>query len=248
MRFVLAFLLLLAAPARAATVPPPDPARFAADIRAFEVADSLAPAPRAAIVFYGSSSICMWHDRLATDFAPLRVVGRGFGGSTMSEAAHYFDRVVVPLLPSTVVIYEGDNDIEMGRTPGEVVRDFVRLSGRLHAKLPRTRLVVLSLKPSPARWVNWPAMRATNARLAALCRRDPARMKFVDLATPLLGSDGQPRPELYLEDRLHLAPACYDAWRGTLFPILVDFVGLEPQSEFRDQVLASPRIQSNLPR
>ena len=222
MRFVLALLLFATFPAHAAAVPPPDPARFEEEIRAFARADSLAHASRGAIVFYGSSSIRMWHDRLADDFAPFVVIGRGFGGSTMSEAAHFVDRVIVPLRPWAVVLYEGDNDIEMGRTPDELIRDFARLTARLRAKHPATHVFVLAIKPSEARWARWPQAQEANARLAALCRRSPERMTFVDVATPLLGPDGRPRPEMYLADRLHLAAAGYDAWRDALFPVLRD--------------------------
>lgn len=220
MRFVLALLLVLAAPARALAVPPPDPARFAEEIRAFARADSAGIAEVRPVVFYGSSSIRMWHDRLAADFAPLPVVGRGFGGSTMSEAAFWVDRVVAPLRPWAVVLYEGDNDLEMGRTPDEVLRDFDLLVAKLRATSPSTHLFVLSIKPSEARWAKWPAMRETNARLAAVCARSPERMTFVDVARPLLGDDGRPRPEMYLEDRLHLTARGYDAWRSRLIPVL----------------------------
>ena len=221
MRFVLALLAALALPAPAPAVPPPDPARFADEIRAFASADSAMPAPRGAVVFYGSSSIRMWHDRLAGDFSPIPVVGRGFGGSTMSEAAFHLERAVVPLAPSVLVLYEGDNDIEMGRTPGEVLGDFATLAARLHRRLPAIRLIVLSIKPSPARWSKWPAMRETNARIAALCRRHADRMTYVDVGSPLLDTEGRPRPEFYLEDGLHLSPAGYDAWRDALRPVVL---------------------------
>ena len=91
---------------------------------------------------------------------------------------------------------------------------------KLRARLPTVRLFVLSLKPSGARWSKWPAMQATNAKLAAACRRPGSRMTFVDVASPLLGADGLPRPAMYLEDHLHLAAPGYDAWRAVLGPVL----------------------------
>jgi len=224
MRFVLALLLVLAAPARGLAVPPPDPARFADEVRAFARADSAGIGEVRPVVFYGSSSIRMWHDRLAADFAPLPVVGRGFGGSTMSEAAYWVDRVVAPLRPWAVVLYEGDNDLEMGRTPNEVLRDFDLLVAKLRTTSPSTHLFVLSIKPSEARWAKWPTMQETNARLAAVCARNPRRMTYIDVTRPLLHDDGRPRPEMYLEDRLHLTSRAYDSWRTILDPILRDAV------------------------
>jgi lysophospholipase L1-like esterase len=217
MRRLLAALILCAftaAPLRAESVPPPDPDRFAAEIAAFVQADSIAPPPPGAIVFYGSSSIRMWHERLAADFAPLPVVGRGFGGSTMSEAAHWVGQVVVPLSPRAVVLYEGDNDIEMGRSPADVLVAFDSLAARLHAAVPAARVYVLSIKPSGARFKKWPKMREANRRLEARCRRERARFEFVDVATPMFDPMGMPRRELYLDDRLHLSAKGYDLWAG----------------------------------
>lgn len=239
--------LQLAAPVaafgRGSRVPrvlPPDPRRFESEILAFAAADSAARPPEGAVVFYGSSSIRMWHDRLAADFAPLRVVGRGFGGSTMSEAAWWVDRVVAPLRPWAVVLYEGDNDIEMGRLPTHVVADFDLLVAKLRTKVPGVRIFVLSIKPSGARWAKWGKMQATNAMLAAACGRPDSRMTFVDVATPMIWG-GLPRPEMYLEDRLHLTPAGYDAWRSVLQPKLREAAEVAPDAALVS--LPAPRIR-----
>ena len=212
LRFLLA-AALLAPCGLAHAVERPDPARFEAEIRAFEVADSTAPAPRGAVVFYGSSSLRLWHPRLAADFPGITVVGRGFGGSTMGEAVHFLPRAVAPLAPRAVVLYEGDNDIEMGLTPDQVMADFDTLLARLWRAMPEARVYVIAIKPSGARRERWPAMRETNRRFAERCKRDKKRLAYVDVATPMLGKDGRPRPELFLEDRLHLNARGYDLWR-----------------------------------
>ena len=208
--------LLLASLVLAGTVhavAPPDPARFAADIRAFEVADSMFRAPSGSIVFYGSSSIRMWHPRLADDFPQLTVLGRGFGGSTMSDAAHFADRVIRPLAPRAVVLYEGDNDIEMGRTPAEVLADFDALLARVQWP---TRVYVIGIKPSAARWAHWPRAQEVNRGFAMRCRREPKRLFYVDIAGPMLNDEGKPRPELFLDDRLHLSASGYNLWRDVV--------------------------------
>ena len=45
------------------------------------------------------------------DLAPLTVIPRGFGGSTMHDLLHYVNRIVVPYRPRAIVVYEGDNDM-----------------------------------------------------------------------------------------------------------------------------------------
>lgn len=41
-------------------------------------------------------------------------------------------------------------------------------------------------------------------------------MTYVDVATPMLGADGRPRPELFVEDDLHLNETGYGVWESVL--------------------------------
>jgi lysophospholipase L1-like esterase len=47
-------------------------------------------------------------------------------------------------------------------------------------------------------------------------------LSFADLATPLLGADGQPDPALFLDDRLHLDAVGYAVWAKALRPALLN--------------------------
>jgi lysophospholipase L1-like esterase len=38
----------------------------------------------------------------------------------------------------------------------------------------------------------------------------------VDVASPMLGGDGRPKPELFVEDGLHMTPAGYDIWTAVV--------------------------------
>jgi hypothetical protein len=93
-----------------------DPARFEAEIRAFEAADRTSPPPFGGIVFIGSSSIKNWTD-VAADFPGVPVLNRGFGGSTLADVVYYADRILLPYRPRLVVLYAGDNNLASGRTP-----------------------------------------------------------------------------------------------------------------------------------
>jgi lysophospholipase L1-like esterase len=196
------------------------PARFEAEIAAFEAADRARPPAPGGIVFVGSSSFRMWTS-LAAAFPGQRVVNRGFGGSTLPEVLHAAPRIVLPHRPATVALYAGDNDLDEGRTPAQVLGDYRAFAALLRAGLPGVRIVVVSIKPSPARWALAAAAREANALLAAEIARDP-RARFVDVFTPMLGADGLPRPELYTEDRLHMTPAGYGIWRAALAPVLAE--------------------------
>ena len=196
------------------------PVRFETEIVAFEAADRARPPVPGGIVFVGSSSFRMWAD-LAQAFPGLHVVNRGFGGSTLPEVLRAAPRIVLPHRPATVALYAGDNDLEEGRTPAQVLADYRAFAALLRASVPEVRIVVVSIKPSPARWLLAGAAREANALLAAEIARDP-RARFVDVFTPMLGVDGLPRPELYTEDRLHMTPAGYAIWRAALAPVLAE--------------------------
>ena len=116
-----------------------DPARWEADIAAFEAQDRLSPPPTGGIVFTGSSSIRLW-TTLATDFTGLPVINRGFGGSQVPDVTAFLDRIVTKHRPRMVVIYCGGNDINAGRSAAEVVADIRSLVGAIHATLPATRI------------------------------------------------------------------------------------------------------------
>src|SRR5688572_560057 len=91
----------------------PDPTQWTAAMSAFEIANAECPPTPNEIVFTGSSSIAMWKT-IATDIAPLRVINRGFGGSTMADAVYWLDAVALARKPRAIVVYEGDNDIAFG--------------------------------------------------------------------------------------------------------------------------------------
>ncbi len=48
-------------------------------------------------------------------------------------------------------------------------------------------------------------------------RRD---MTYLDVVRPMLGADGKPRPELFVQDGLHMTPAGYEVWTAALKPLL----------------------------
>ena len=197
----------------------PDPGRLAAEVAAFAAADSLAPPPTGAVVCVGSSSMRFWHDTIAADLAPLTVVPRGFGGSTMFDLLHFAQPLVLACRPRVILLYEGDNDIDFGVAPAEVRATFDRFVGVVRAVLPETRIQVIAIKPSPARWARWPAMQEGNRLLAEACAAD-SLLGFIDVATPMLGDDGRPRPELFLPDSLHLNERGYALWTAIIRPAL----------------------------
>jgi lysophospholipase L1-like esterase len=152
-------------------------------------------------------------------FPDLTTINRGFGGSEMVDALHYADRIVIPYKPRIVVVYEGDNDTALGTTPEQVAKNFELLADKIHAALPNTRIIDISVKPSFARWAIVDQQRATNALLQAYCAKHDY-LTFLDVSRLTLGADGKPRRELYDPDGLHFSEEGYKLWNAAIRPYL----------------------------
>jgi lysophospholipase L1-like esterase len=200
----------------------PDAPRFESEIAAFEKWDRQNAVPEGGILFVGSSTIRLW--RTADAFPGLAVINRGFGGSTIADVNRLADRIVFKYKPRTIVFYSGDNDIASGQSPDKVFANFEKFASSVHARLPDTRLIYLSIKPSPSRWNRWPQMQEVNARVKELSDQHEW-LTYVDTAPTILGASGEPRKEFFRDDGLHLSEKGYAAWNKLLAPVLEGVVG-----------------------
>lgn len=201
-----------------------DPARWEEAMRVFAAEDAASPPPANAIVFTGSSSIVSWRT-IHEDMAPLKVITRGFGGSTMRDAVYWVDTLVLKYRPSAVVLYEGDNDIALyDKTPEEVLEGFKMFVSRIRAELPGTRIYFLSIKPSTLRWGVWPEMRRANDLVRPFCeiRRG---IYFIDVASAMLDEHGNLRADIFEADGLHLNARGYEVWTSVVRRILLEHEG-----------------------
>ena len=192
--------------------------QFEPAIKAFEEADKSNPPAKGAVLFIGSSSIAFWKS-LSQDFPKAKVINRGFGGSHIEDSVDFVDRIVIPYRPRLIVLYAGDNDIESGKTPAVVLEHFKKFVAIVHQKLPRTRIAFISIKPSPARWHLVDKVREANRLIKDFTEHD-RRLRYIDVFSPMVGKDGKPRPELFVEDSLHMNDAGYRLWRSTLTPYI----------------------------
>ena len=131
----------------------------------------------------------------------------------------FADRIVFPAKPRLIVFYAGDNDIGSGKSPELVAQHFQKFVGIVHEKLPSTRIAYISIKPSPSRWHLVDKVREANRLIKDIAKRD-RRVDYIDVFTPMLGKDGKPRPELFVEDRLHMNEAGYKLWTSVVTPFI----------------------------
>ena len=186
-------------------------------IRAFEEKDKESPPPKNAVLFVGSSSIVLWD--LQRWFPDLPTINRGFGGSQIADSIEFATRIIIPHAPKTVVLYAGDNDIDFGKSPQTVLEDYKRFVRTVRAGLPEARILFIAIKPSIARWNLVDKMRVANALIREETEKD-VLLEYVDIDAPMMGEDGKPQADLFLDDGLHLNDEGYRLWTGLLLPYL----------------------------
>lgn len=203
--------------------------RFESKIKEFEVENTTKKLPQNAVVLYGSSSFANWSTCQA-DIADYQVINRGFGGSTSAEALYYFDRVILPLKPSVIFYYEGENDIAAGFSVDSVFANYLKMCSLIKTKLPNTKFVALSLKYSPSRKKLIEKQKLYNAMVRGVAKTDK-QLGYVDITNLQLLPDGNYDPEMFISDSLHVSALAYKKWATRM-------------KEYLDKTFAKPRIEN----
>jgi lysophospholipase L1-like esterase len=192
--------------------------KWEGEIKKFEESDRQNPPPTGAALFIGSSTIRLWQS-LAEDFPGTKVINRGFGGSELADSTFYADRIVMVYKPRIIVLYAGDNDLAAGKTPQQVFEDYKAFVSRVHQHLPATTIAFISIKPSPARASLLQNMKEANKLINAYASHDK-KLKYIDVFTPMLDKAGNPRPELFGPDKLHMNKEGYILWKSVVAPYI----------------------------
>ena len=188
------------------------------EIAAYEQADRTSLPPKGGLLFIGSSTIRLWKT-LAQDFPQHNVINRGFGGSQIVDSTHFAERIIFPYAPRMILLRAGGNDIHAGKSPELVFSDFRAFVAKVHEKLPDTQIAYIALSPSIARWDEKEKGEALN-RMIREYTREIAGLKYIAAESISLGSDGKPRPELFVADKLHFSPEGYKLLAESVRPHL----------------------------
>jgi lysophospholipase L1-like esterase len=188
------------------------------EMKAFAETDRRQTPPREAVLFVGSSSFYRWRT-IREDFPRTDLINRGFGGSRLEDVNYFAPQIVLPYKPRIIVLYAGENDIAEGATAADVLGEIKRFVGIVKKSLPNTRVLFVSIKPSPLRWSFWPEMRRANELIRTELSLEK-KVRFVDVAAAMLDKNGKPKGGIYESDRLHLNGNGYAIWRDILAPLL----------------------------
>lgn len=188
------------------------------DIAGFAAKDAAQmPAP-GGIVLTGSSSFRLWKNA-AEDLAPLPIVNRGFGGSTLPEVIHYIDETVLKYQPKTVVTYcENDMFVDETKTPEQTRDSYVEFTRQVREKFPDVQMYFVSIKPSPSRWARRTEVLKANQLIKDFTEKDKNH-GYIDV-WPTMLKNGRPDPSIYLKDSLHMNAEGHRRWTEVIKPVL----------------------------
>ena len=165
-------------------------------------------------VFYGSSSIRLW-DTLEEDLSPHRVINLGFGGSTYLWCSYYFEEVFEGLNPSRIILYAGDNDLSQSPNPQLVIKNLITLLSQIELKYKFLPITLMTVKPSPDREYLTAEIKEFNQLLNELAL-ERSNVTVIDIYPAMLDSKYATRPELFVEDGLHMNRGGYEIWARLL--------------------------------
>jgi len=192
------------------------------DIQNFKKQDSVSAPPQHAILFIGSSSFTKWKD--VQDYFPgYTIINRGFGGSTLEDLVRYSNDIVFPYDPKQIIIYCGENDLASSDTvTAAMVVDRFRQLYKMIREKTQVPIAYISMKPSPSRRHLFAKMREANmAIMDFMSHQDPGTATYIDVHWKMLNTAGEPIPEIYLDDSLHMNAKGYAIWKTAIEPYLI---------------------------
>lgn len=217
MKKLLALVALFVALQTQAQQPP----AFWNEIVAFKKADTANPPIANPILFVGSSSFTKWKD-VNNYFPGYPIINRGFGGSTLVDVIRYAYDVILPYKPKEIVIYCGENDLAYSDavTAQDVFNRFKTLFGMIRTNLPEVPVYYVAIKPSPSRVRLIDKVKEANKLISGYLKKQK-KAGFINVFDAMLDEKGQPRPELFVSDMLHMKPEGYAIWQKIIQPYLI---------------------------
>lgn len=175
---------------------------FESDVRELEFRTAHRRFEKRPVAFYGSSTIKSWSD-YGAPFDSKETVNLGFNGATLDACVYYFERIILPYTPRSLVLYAGDNDIGNKHSSNIVIDRYVSLLEKVDRHLPGIPVTILGVKLSPTRQSLSSTVESTNQMLQQLARTRPNTI-YVDSNAVILDKEGNVDESLFEDDRLHL--------------------------------------------
>lgn len=197
---------------------------FAADMKEHEyvspyegriaaLAEQYKNAEKGGILLVGSSSIDYWYtwqEDLGSDILGYNV---GIGGTKVVDWMYAYDRLVKPFAPSKIVMFLGGNNVNGGDSAADTVGQLAKLLTRMHTDFPQAEIYYILSMPVPNNYSNG-KYTVEYGKLIDGMKQFGAQTDWVtiiDLESELI-RNGNPIPEYFKSDNMHLTDAGYKVW------------------------------------
>lgn len=173
------------------------------DITAYVKKSLENPPPENCSIFIGSSTWRLWGQKLEEDFAELKAINRGFGGSTIPDVIRATDRLILPHKPARILFFCGGNDIARSTPPEVVFENFQKFLEKVHTAFPNCQVYFVSVSRAPVREKNWKDTETFNMNVQKFAK-ELDYLHYINTVDLMNDETGRTREDLYLADRLHL--------------------------------------------
>jgi lysophospholipase L1-like esterase len=188
------------------------------DIEVIRKYDNIYPRPKNPILFVGSSSIRLWID-FNKKFGKYGALNRGIGGAVINDITYWANDLIFKYEPRKIVLYVGENDLPQASTNADsVLNRTMKLYKLIRSRLPSVPIIYICPKPSPSRDQFQAKAKAANELVKKFLGTE-SNVTFLDIYTPML-HNGNSRPELFLEDMLHMNEKGYAIWEKKMRKLL----------------------------
>lgn len=171
-------------------------------------------------LFIGSSSINLWKT-LHEDMAPMKIIRRSYGGSTIRDLLYNYDVIARGYDPKRIVMYV-ENDFcscKEGISEYEVFDLFRVFIQRIQRDYPGIPLYIISFKPSFAKSDQIEQQKIINYLLKTYAEKT-VDVEFIDITGAMYDDEGNLREDIFIKDRLHLNRKGYEIWTSIIKPII----------------------------
>lgn len=190
--------------------------KWETDMEEFDATNRAATSSDNNILFVGSSSFRRW-ENMATDMIPYQTINRGFGGSKWSDLAVYADRLITPHKFRAIVFFVANDIGGKGedKSPEEVAALAAYVLERVRAHNPDAPAFFIATTPTEKRWDLWPQIKKANSAVRAMCQ-ESENAWFIATESIFFDADNKPRPEFFVDDKLHMNREGYIRWAAAI--------------------------------
>ena len=190
--------------------------KWEVEMKEFDAANGAVAPSDNNIHFVGSSSFRLWED-MATDMIPYQTINPGFGGSKWSDLAVYADRLITPHKFRAIVFFVANDIGGKGedKSPEEVAALASYALERVRAHNPDAPAFFIATTPTEKRWDLWPQIKQANSAVRAMCA-ETENAWFIATESIFFDADSKPRPEFFVDDKLHMNRQGYVRWAAAI--------------------------------